>query len=152
MNNAAVNNYRKYRTLSIILSMLAAFGMGTPSYADNECEHRSDNKARATAFFETHTTALHDQLKLTAVQEPAWQTFIAKMQAGENPAQTVSAEHASATTPDHIDHKLAIMRARLNHMEIRAHAVDEFYGPLTAEQQHIFDEFFRVLRDQHKQT
>ena len=152
MNNAAVNNYRKYRTLSIILSMLAAFGMGKPSYADNECEHRADNKAKATAFFETHTTALYDQLKLTAVQEPAWHTFITKMKAGEHAVRTAAPEPASATTPDHIDHKLAIMRARLNHMEIRAHAVDEFYGQLTAEQQHIFDEFFRVLRDQHKQT
>ncbi|HET9112884.1 MAG TPA: Spy/CpxP family protein refolding chaperone, partial [Burkholderiales bacterium] len=61
-------------------------------------------------------------------------------------------ERPDATTPDRIDHKLAIMRARMNHMEFRAHAIDEFYGQLTAEQQHIFDEFFRTLRDKHKQT
>ncbi|HET9113447.1 MAG TPA: hypothetical protein VFN66_06220, partial [Burkholderiales bacterium] len=88
MSNAAVNNYRKYRTLSIILSMLAAFGMGKPSYADSEYEHRADNKPGAASFFETHKSALHDQLNLTPAQEPAWQIFIAKMQAGEHAVRT----------------------------------------------------------------
>lgn len=150
MYNAAINNYRKYRTLSIILSMLAAFGANAPTYADNECEHRSDNKTKATAFFDTHNTALHDQLGLTANQESAWKTFIAKLKADEHAGQTIAAEPADLTVPDHIDRKLAIMRSRLSHMESRAQAIEEFYGQLTAQQQHVFDEFFRTLRDRHK--
>ncbi len=154
MYNAAINNYRKYRTLSIILSMLAAFGANAPAYADNECEYRSDNKVKATAFFDTHKTVLHDQLGLTANQEPAWKIFIAKLKADEHTRQIIAqeTEPADATAPDHFDRKLAIMRSRLSHMEFRAQAVEEFYGQLTAQQQHIFDEFFTALRDRHKSS
>ena len=146
MSNTVINNYRRYRTLSIILSMLAAVGAGAPAYAEYACEHRSDDKSGAKAFFD-HASDLHDHLTLTESQEPAWRTFLANMQLGGYPATTA----AASPIPVRFDRTGTIMNARLHNMEFRAIAIDGFYGQLTASQQLAFDEFFSALRDRREQ-
>ncbi|MHB1677372.1 MAG: Spy/CpxP family protein refolding chaperone [Sulfuriferula sp.] len=152
MKDDPINHYRKYRSLSIILSMLTAISINTPAFADNECGHKQGNKANATEFFETNEPVLHDQLKLAGIQETAWHNFITKMKMGEHPEKQEKSEQSKLTTPDRLDHRLAIMRTKLKNMEFRAQAMNEFYDQLTSGQQQVFDEFFRSFRDRHKQS
>lgn len=152
MKDDFINRYRKYRSLSIILSMLAAVSINTPAVADSECGHKETNKVNATEFFEKNETVLHDQLKLTGTQESAWHRFIAKMKADEHAEKPQGSELAKLTTPDRLDHRLVIMKTKLKTMEFRAQAVNEFYDQLNSGQQQAFDEFFRSFRDRHKQS
>ncbi|MBY0238783.1 MAG: Spy/CpxP family protein refolding chaperone [Burkholderiaceae bacterium] len=96
------------------------------------------HQARFAAMVAKHQAALHDQLKLSAAQEPAWQTFVAAV----TPTLPMRREHsadAAATTPERLDQHLTMAKQHLAKMETRAAATKVFYGQLTPEQQKTFD-------------
>lgn len=152
MNHDRTNKYAKYRTLTLALSMLAAVGVSAPAMADHDCGPEQGHQHHGGNFFKQHETQLHDELQLTGAQGAAWNTFIAKMGAGEhgNKEKHDWAEQSGMTTPERMDHMLAIMKARLDKMEFRAHAIEEFYAQLTPAQQQTFDNFVHSFRGQHK--
>lgn len=98
----------------------------------------AEHQAKFAEMVAKHQAALHDQLKLSAAQEPAWQTFVAAV----TPTLPVRPEHsaaASATTPERLDQHLAMAKQHLTTMETRAAATKVFYAQLTPEQQKTFD-------------
>jgi protein CpxP len=85
---------------------------------------------------------LHDKLKLTPAQEPAWKGFAEKMKPGARPARPDPAEMAKLTAPERMERMLGMMREAEKRMADRLAAVKEFYAVLTPEQQKIFNEQF----------
>lgn len=97
----------------------------------------AEHKAKFAEMVAKRQAALHDKLKITAAQEPAWQAFIAAM----TPTMPTppATRGASMTAPERIDQHLAMAKQHLATMETRAAATKTFYAQLTPEQQKIFD-------------
>lgn len=141
-----MTSFRKHLLIGI-----AALGLGMGSlaaYADNPGgnapaggygmfgEHTRENFAR-------HTAELHDKLKLSAAQEAAWKTYIAKVQPGERPARLDRAELDKLTAPERMERMLAHMKETEQRLTTHIAATKEFYAVLTPEQKKIFDDAFR---------
>lgn len=90
---------------------------------------------------------LHDQLKLTPVQEPAWKTYIAAMV----PPALSKGDHDLATmdkmsAPDRMEKMLETAKIREALMTSHLAALKTFYAVLTPSQQQIFDQQTRPNR------
>ena len=93
-----------------------------------------------------HAAMLHDKLKLTAAQEPAWKTFTASMlpQApGAKPAQMAHMDHAAIarmSAPERMEKWIAFSKERTATQEAGLAALNTFYAVLTPEQKLVFDD------------
>jgi Spy/CpxP family protein refolding chaperone len=85
---------------------------------------------------------LHDKLKLTPAQEPAWKTFAERMQPLDRPARPDRAELEKMSAPERMERALAMMKEHEKRMTDRLAAVKEFYAVLTPEQQKVFNDEF----------
>jgi len=95
---------------------------------------------------------LHDKLKLSAEQEPAWNTFAAAMapdmsKMGQRPNR---AEWAKLSAPERMEKMLARMKERQARMETRLAALKTFYAQLTPEQQKIFNDNVGMDHGHHR--
>jgi uncharacterized protein YfaS (alpha-2-macroglobulin family) len=85
---------------------------------------------------------LHDALKLTAAQEPAWRTFVAASfaQTDESARQESAARMMpTLNAPRRVDLSIALMQTELQILERRGAALKTFYASLTPAQQAVFD-------------
>lgn len=103
---------------------------------------------------EKHRAQLHDKLKLSPTQEPAWKSFIeavmpsmADMHHGAKPGQDSKTE-AALTTPAQMEKMLAQAKARVERMQTKLEALKTFYALLSPEQQKTFDESHHAMRKQ----
>ncbi|GAB2870773.1 hypothetical protein GCM10027277_45150 [Pseudoduganella ginsengisoli] len=138
------------KTVMVALLSLGALGStyaadpvpaGRHGHALNQEERAAkmeEHKAKFAEMVAKHQAALHDKLKLTAAQEPAWQTFIAAV-TPTLPTMADRAAAASMTTPERLDQHLAMAKQHLAKMETRVAATKVFYAQLTPEQQKTFD-------------
>lgn len=143
------------KTTMIKAVMVALLGLGAmgSSYAvdpvagrhghamsqEERAAKMEEHKAKFAEMVAKHQAALHDKLKLTAAQEPAWQTFVAAV---TPTLPTLPADHAAGstmTTPERLDQHLAMAKQHLAKMETRVAATKVFYAQLTPEQQKTFD-------------
>ncbi|MFZ6871418.1 Spy/CpxP family protein refolding chaperone [Undibacterium sp. Di27W] len=92
-----------------------------------------------------HQAELHDKLKITAAQEPAWKTFTDAMNPGPMPARPDRKEMDKLTTPERMEKGLEKMKEHLAKMQSRLASLKTFYAVLTPEQQKIFDESHRRM-------
>ena len=102
--------------------------------------HDHGDGSKMAAFHAKHMARLHDKLKLTAAQEPAWKTFTEKTKPDPARRMAASAELAKMNTPERMDRMLALMKEGEARMAERVAAVKEFYAQLTPEQQKTFDD------------
>jgi periplasmic protein CpxP/Spy len=87
---------------------------------------------------------LHDKLKLSASQESAWNTYIARMKPADMPPRPDRNEMGKLSAPERMDRMLSMMKEHEKQLETRAAATKEFYAVLTPEQQKVFNgEFAR---------
>ncbi|MFZ6673239.1 Spy/CpxP family protein refolding chaperone [Undibacterium sp. Xuan67W] len=95
-----------------------------------------------------HQAELHDKLKLSAAQEPAWKTFIdaVKPPAGTPPMRPDPKEMDKLSTPERMEKMLGMMKDRQTKAEAHLAALKTFYGALTPEQKKTFDESHRHMR------
>ncbi|GGC95803.1 Spy/CpxP family protein refolding chaperone [Undibacterium terreum] len=95
-----------------------------------------------------HQAELHDKLKLTAAQEPAWKTFIDATAPGPMPAHKPEDRKAfeKLNTPDRMEKGLQMMKEHQAKMEAHLAALKTFYAVLTPEQQKTFDDAHRHMR------
>ncbi|WP_229507245.1 Spy/CpxP family protein refolding chaperone [Pseudoduganella rivuli] len=99
----------------------------------------AEHQAKFAEMVAKHQAALHDKLKLTAAQEPAWKTFVAAVTPTLPTTPVDHAAAASMTTPERLDQHLAMAKQHLAKMETRVAATKVFYAQLTPEQQKTFD-------------
>lgn len=83
--------------------------------------------------------ALHDKLKLTAAQEPAWKTFTDAMMPTDMPQRPDHAELAKLPAPERMEKMMGLMKDREQRMEKQLAALKTFYATLTPEQKKVFD-------------
>ncbi|MFB9242210.1 Spy/CpxP family protein refolding chaperone [Massilia antarctica] len=88
----------------------------------------------------TRQARLHDQLKLTAAQEPAWAAFSAASKPGEGPARGERGQWASLTAPERMEKQIEMAKQHVATMETRLAALNTFYATLTPEQKKVLDE------------
>lgn len=103
-------------------------------------EHRGErgNPAERMAKYQAR---LHDKLKLTAAQEPAWATFTAA-NAPKKPAGDWKAKReafAKLSAPQRMEQWIALSKERIAGQESRLASLKTFYAVLTPEQQKVFD-------------
>jgi len=88
------------------------------------------HQARMAERMAKRRAALHDALKITPAQEPAFNAFIASMKPAHHGDR---AQWASMTAPERMAKGIAMMQARLD-------ALNTFYSTLTPEQKKLMDQ------------
>lgn len=83
---------------------------------------------------------LHDKLKLTASQEPAWKTFIAAMTPAQTGKRPDRAQWEKLSVPERMEKRLDMVKEEEKQMAARLSATKAFYATLTPEQQKIFND------------
>jgi hypothetical protein len=96
-------------------------------HADMTPEQR---QARMAEHFARRQAALHDALKITPAQEPAFNAFVASMKPARHGER---AQWASLSAPERLAKRIAMMQARLD-------ALNTFYSTLTPEQKKLMDQ------------
>ncbi len=112
--------------------------------------HKMSPQERAAKFAERQAkraerraerqAKLHEALKLTPAQEPAWNAFVAATQAGEAKARHQHGAFKEMSAPQRLEARIAMQKARTERMEQRLAALNSFYAVLTPEQRKVFDE------------
>lgn len=86
-----------------------------------------------------HLAEMHDKLKLSAAQEPAWKTFSDAITPGALPAPPDRSAMEKLTAPERMEKMMALSKERQVKMESRLAALKTFYAVLTPEQKKIVD-------------
>jgi hypothetical protein len=143
MNITMQRALRKYALPLTVLTLLGSLA-AIPAYANDgndgggRCEHEHHHDRGA--FIEKHYARLHDKLQLTAAQQPAWDSFVAKTKPSDQNARPDWQEIAKLPTPQRLDKVLQIKQEHLQRTEARIQATKEFYATLSAEQKQAFDD------------
>lgn len=150
----------------IILSC-AAFSLASFAIMANADEHHWDsckdqaNKdqcvhAQMDKFRAEHEQKLHDALKITAAQEPAWKAltdnFHQQMDAAraDHEKMPSNADMEKLSAPDRLQNHLAMMQKKMTMMQNHLTALKSFYAVLTPDQQAIMNkEIARMMRHRH---
>ena len=98
------------------------------------------DSARMEKYHEQHLAKLHDKLKLTAQQEPAWKKFAAQPPVFDGTNRPDPAEMEKLNAPQRLEKGLEHMKAMEAKLTDHLAALKEFYAVLTPEQQKIFDD------------
>ena len=94
-----------------------------------------------------HLAEMHDKLKLSGAQEPAWKTFITAITPGAMPAHPDRTAMEKMTAPERMEKMLVLSKERLAKMESRLAALKTFYAVLTPEQKKLVDASHSLMRD-----
>lgn len=133
----------KLRKFILVGFTTAGLGLAMNAVHANadECHRAGFNKEKFMQHMQQREAGLHEQLKLSAAQEPAWKAFTDKVKpaAGERPQHE---ELAGLKAPERMERMAEHMQQREARMTVRVAAVKEFYAVLTSEQQKVFDENF----------
>lgn len=100
---------------------------GHAGHADMTPEQR---QARMAEHFAKRQAALHDALKITPAQEPAFNAYVASMKHARHGDR---AQWASLSAPERLSKAIATMQAHLA-------ALNTFYSTLTPEQKKLMDQ------------
>jgi hypothetical protein len=100
----------------------------------------AERQAKFQEMMVKHQAALHDKLKLTAAQEPAWSAFIAATAPKLPAARPDRAALAQLSAPERAEKRLEMHKQMLAQQETRLAALKTFYAQLTPEQQKTFDD------------
>ena len=100
-----------------------------------------------------HQAALHDKLKLTAAQEPAWKNYVAaSTPTGGKDGKAGwgnRAEMDKLSAPERMEKQLAMSREHEARLSARLAALKPFYAVLTPEQKQIFNQETSYSRRHH---
>lgn len=147
-----------------LLIALTVIGMGTAALAAQADDGRQGcgpmhegHSGKYAEHMAKYQARLHDKLKLSAAQEPAWNAFTAaatpKM-AGNHPDR---AAIGKMSAPERMEKWIALSKEHAAAQESRLAALKTFYAQLTPEQKKIFDDSVpggehggRMMRGMHR--
>lgn len=137
---AAVNVYAQSSSPSSSASSAASMGKmeGMGMHGGGKMD-RAKMAEKMKAGMAKHLTELHDKLKLSAAQEPAWKTFADAITPGAMPTPPDRAAMEKMTAPERMEKMLTLSKERQAKMETRLAALKTFYAVLTPEQKKIVD-------------
>ncbi|MFM9436889.1 periplasmic protein CpxP/Spy [Janthinobacterium sp. CG_23.3] len=130
-----------------LLIGLTALGMGATTLAVHAAEDgrhgqtatQEQRGAKHAERMAQHKAQLHDKLKLSAAQEPAWAAFGAAAAPTGPHARPDRAAYAKMTAPERLEKHIAMQKEHLAMQESRLAALRTFYAVLTPEQQKVLD-------------
>ena len=136
------------KSAKMILAGLAIAALSASVYArgGEDCGYGGHggmmgrDSAKMEKYHEEHLAKLHDKLKLTAQQEPAWKKFSANNPMADKSLRPDPAEMAKLNAPQRMEKGLEHMKTMEAKMTEHLAALKEFYAVLTPEQQKTFDE------------
>ena len=138
-----MNVFRKSILIGFtVLGMAAAHAQDTapPAVRHGVAANAEQRQARMSEMVAKHQAKLHDALKLTAQQEPAWASYQAarkpSMPAGARPER---AAFVKMSAPDRLSKMIEMTKQRELAMQTQLTAMTAFYGQLTPEQKAVFD-------------
>jgi len=151
-----VNSYRRLARSVLLATGLGAFLAGS-AFADPGCDSMGGHEAHQQhhgKMLEQHHKQLHDALKLTPEQEPAWKKLIESEQPKPSSAGAAQRDDWSKlSTPERAEKTLELYKARQEHMTEYVAALKGFYATLTPEQKKIFEDMHaspqRGMRGKH---
>lgn len=125
----------------------AAFATDTPAPGrhgevltqEQRAAKMAERQAKFKEMIAKRQAALHDKLKLTAAQEPAWAAYTAAMTPKLPAARPDRAALAQLSTPELMEKRQEMHKQMLAQQETRLAALKTFYAQLTPEQQKTFD-------------
>lgn len=141
-----MNNYRK-AVQSFLLAASVGFFAAGPVMADPGCDHMKGHSERHARMMEQHHTKLHDALKLSAEQEPAWAKLMASEHAGEAMPVGQTEDWTKLKAPERAEKMLEMAKARQARMAEHVSALKALYAVLTPEQQKTFEDFHSGPRE-----
>jgi len=115
---------------------------GTPGSRRGKGERKGAGKEAPAATLEITLHEFHEDLKLSAAQEPAWESYVTKVRAL---AADVARERARSRSVaqmsvlQRIERAVDVSRNRLTAMEDIAQSAKALYSSLTPEQQQVCD-------------
>jgi Spy/CpxP family protein refolding chaperone len=143
-----------------ILIGLAALSMGAAALgvqaqtqpAEGRHGHaatQEQRQAKMAEFMARRQAKLHDALKLTSAQEPAWNTFINAVKPQQRADRPDRAAWAALSAPARMEKMIALSKERTARMEQHLQALNTFYATLTPEQKKVFDQHAMRGMGQH---
>ncbi|HPT49339.1 MAG TPA: Spy/CpxP family protein refolding chaperone [Accumulibacter sp.] len=151
VDNPVRKEMNHYRTLGTVL-LATGLGMAaaTPALADRDrgCDAMYDHGARHEQHMkmrEQHQQRLHEALKLSAAQEPAWKKLM-DTEPKARPGMMPPEEWSKLTTPERAEKMLEFSRERNERMSEHVSALKSFYAQLTPEQKKTFEEMHASQR------
>jgi Spy/CpxP family protein refolding chaperone len=136
------------KSVKMILAGMAITALSASVYArgGEDCGYgghggmMGGDPAKMEKYHEQHLAKLHDKLKLTAQQEPAWKKFAANNPMADKSLRPDWTEMEKLNAPQRLEKGLEHMKAMEAKMTEHLAALKEFYAVLTPEQQKVFDE------------
>jgi periplasmic protein CpxP/Spy len=155
-----MSNYRK-NVATLLATTALAFAMPVftlPAVAGHgmdstDCSMGGKMAEKMGKRMERKLDKLHDALKLTAAQEPAWKTFTEKMAPSDTmrqQMQSTAANWSTLTAPERMQKMMDAMMSRQTEMKSHVQAVTDFYATLTPEQKKAMDANFMAGRGMGK--
>ncbi|CDG85522.1 Spy/CpxP family protein refolding chaperone [Janthinobacterium agaricidamnosum] len=141
-----MNTFRKSLLIGLSVIGMGATTLGVqaqeaaPAPAAHTRPTPEQRAARMAGRMAKYQARLHDKLKLTAAQEPAWQTFIASATPKGPGARAGRNAIAAMSAPQRLEQWIALSKDRIAAQETRLAALKTFYAVLTPEQQKVFDD------------
>jgi Spy/CpxP family protein refolding chaperone len=134
---------RKPILIGLTTLSLGAAAVGAHAQApENRSTHaaaQEQRQAKMAAYIAKREAKLHDVLKLTSAQEPAWAAFTSAIKPEPKAERLERADWAKLTTPQRLEKMIALSKERTARMEAHLAGLNTFYATLTPEQQKIFD-------------
>ena len=133
------------KSVKMILAGATIIALSANAFAhDDDCGYRHGpmgmDPARMEKMHEQRMAALHDKLKLTAQQEPAWKKFAVQQPMPGQLKRPDPAEMDKLNAPQRLEKGLEHLRAMEARLAEHLAALKEFYAVLTPEQQKTFDD------------
>lgn len=135
----------KMRLAALLLGASAAV-LSAPSFAyrgdcvaDGQMGARQADGRHAERM-KMHQQRVHDALKLTPQQEPAWAKYQESHPFAGKTNRPDPAEMAKLTAPERADRMLEMQKQHQDAMSKHVVAMKDFYAQLTPEQKKTFDE------------
>lgn len=104
---------------------------------------QEQRQARMGEHIAKRQAKLHDALKLSAAQEPAWAAFQAAIKPDATHTRPDHSAMAALPAPERMEKHLEMAKQHIAGMESHLAALKTFYAVLTPEQKKVFDEHTR---------
>lgn len=137
-----------FATVCTISLTAPVWAQGPSVVETGQAQKREQMQKRMQDRMEKRRALMHDQLKITADQEPAWKAFMESVphpMMDRKEARPDRKQMEAMSAPAMMEHRLEQAKQHLGMMQKRLEAVKSFYAILTPEQQRTFDQLHKRM-------
>jgi hypothetical protein len=149
-----MNTLRKQILIGLAALSMGAAAIGAQAQAQGQVQgqvqapesrhghaaNHEQHEARMAEFMAKRQAKLHDELKLTSAQEPAWNAFVNAIRPAPQANRPDRAAWASLAAPARMEKMIALSKEHTARMEQHLQALNTFYATLTPQQKKVMDQ------------